>query len=92
MFPDWYFYVGGFLLFIVEIVLVAALWKIFREKKEDITKYLNLNRDKRWPQEPCGRSLEQCPYNKMEHLDYFNAHKNQQPWDDGHGDSWPPTY
>ena len=26
-----------------------------------------------WPHEPCGRSLEQCPYNKAEHIEYFQS-------------------
>lgn len=26
-----------------------------------------------WPNEPCGRSLEQCPYNKAEHIEYFQS-------------------
>ncbi len=28
-----------------------------------------------WPQEPCGRSLEQCPYDKSQHIAYFDARK-----------------
>ena len=28
-----------------------------------------------WPNEPCGRSLEQCPYNKQDHIAYFKAQK-----------------
>ena len=29
-----------------------------------------------YPNEPCGRSLEQCPYDKRVHLAYFKAAGN----------------
>jgi hypothetical protein len=29
--------------------------------------------DKRWPHEPCGRNLAQCPYDKSQHIAYFRS-------------------
>jgi len=50
-------------------------------KKALITELPPIDQDPRvgdrgepWPHEPCGRSLEQCPYDKSEHIGYFNAH------------------
>ena len=49
----------------IKKALIAELPPIVKES----------DKDPRWPHEPCGRSLEQCPYNKSEHIDYFRAQK-----------------
>jgi len=43
----------------IKKALIAELPPIVKES----------DKDPRWPHEPCGRSLEQCPYNKSEHID-----------------------
>jgi len=30
------------------------------------------DKDERWPNEPCGRFLDQCPYDKGQHRAYFD--------------------
>jgi len=47
----------------IKKALIAELPPIVKES----------DKDPRWPNEPCGRSLEQCPYNKTEHIAYFRA-------------------
>ena len=39
-------------------------------KKEEVA---TTDHGELWPNEPCGRSLEQCPYNKAEHIQYFQS-------------------
>lgn len=71
MFPDWWFYLYFAGLGLFEVVLVIYLWRCYRQSVRDCTK----DHGSRWPNEPCGRALNQCPYDKMEHVDYFQAHK-----------------
>jgi hypothetical protein len=77
MFPDWWFHIGFTLLALAEIILIAGLFIGYRKSVRDCTK----PHGSRWPNEPCGRSLDQCPYSKIEHLDYFNFQDpNQNPF------------
>ena len=69
MFPDWWCNLGFILLALAVIIGIAGLWRSYRKSVRDCTDHGEL-----WPNEPCGRSLAQCPYNKSEHIDYFNAH------------------
>lgn len=52
----------------IKKALIAELPPIVKESDKHTVK------DPRWPNEPCGRFLEQCPYNKQQHRDYFDAH------------------
>jgi len=54
----------------IKKALIAELPPIVKESDKHTSV-----KDPRWPNEPCGRSLEQCPYNKSEHIDYFRAQK-----------------
>jgi hypothetical protein len=69
MFPDWWFHIGFALLGIAEIILIVGLWLGWRKKDRES----RTDHGERWPNEPCGRSLEQCPYNKAEHIEYFQS-------------------
>ncbi len=69
MFPDWWFHIGFALLGLAEIILIVGLWIGWRKKDREREQ----DHGERWPNEPCGRSLEQCPYNKAEHIQYFQS-------------------
>jgi hypothetical protein len=74
MFPDWWFHIGFALLGIAEIILIVGLWLGWRKHVRDCTPTSGTkDHGERWPHEPCGRSLAQCPYNKAEHIEYFQS-------------------
>ena len=57
----------------IKKALIAELPPIVKESDKPTR-----GKDPRWPNEPCGRSLEQCPYNKQEHIDYFRGLRNDK--------------